>query len=231
MASKPHTDEVYNSKRVPKNPIKFNISLNEEQKEAKAVILESTICIIKGKAGSGKSLLAANVALDSLFKREVEKVIVTRPMVSAADEQEIGILPGNLDQKMSLYTAPVYDNMFRLSNKEKIESLVAEGKIEVIPMSMCRGRNFSDAIVIVDEAQNCTDRALEMILTRICNGTKVIICGDSAQIDLKKKADSGFEVLCKHSKDIPNFSVINLKANHRHPIVEYVIDMYSNLRS
>jgi phosphate starvation-inducible PhoH-like protein len=132
---------------------------------------------------------------------------------------------------MSLYTAPVYDNMFRLYNKEKIESLVAEGKIEVIPLSMCRGRNFSDVLLICDESQNCTDRALEMLLTRICNGSRVILCGDAAQIDLRNKKDSGFDFLCKHTKDIPGFKVITLKANHRHPIVEEVLKVYADMRN
>lgn len=231
MPSKPHTDQVYATKKVPKNPIKFHIQLNEEQKHAKAEIINSTIAILKGSAGSGKSLLAAQIALDSLFKKEIEKIIITRPMVVPGDELALGILPGSLDEKMSLYTAAVYDNMFRLYSKEKIESLVSEGKIEVIPISMCRGRNFSNTMVICDESQNCTDRALEMLLTRICHGSKVILCGDSAQIDLRNKKDSGFEFLCKNTKDVPGFKVITLKTNHRHPIVDEILKMYMEVRS
>ena len=231
MSSNRHTDQVFTEKKVPKGPIKFQIQLNEEQKEAKQTILDSTVTILKGAAGSGKSLLAAQVGLDLLFRKEVEKIIITRPMVTPNDELELGILPGGLNEKLSGYTAPVYDNMFRLYSKEKIEFLIAEGKIEVIPMSMLRGRNFTNCIVVGDEMQNCTDRALEMILTRICRGTKVILCGDSQQIDLKKKSDSGFEVLCKNSKDIPGFVTITLKTNHRHPIVEDILKMYSDIRS
>ncbi len=231
MSSSPHTDKVFKDKKIPRNPIKFQIQLNEEQKVAKQTILDNTVTILKGKAGSGKSLLAAQVGLDLLFRNEVERIIITRPMVAPSDEMELGILPGGLSDKMALFTAPVYDNMFRLYSKEKIESFILEGKIQVLPMSMLRGRNFTDCLVIGDEMQNCTDRALEMLLTRICNGTKVILCGDSSQIDLRKKSDSGFSAICNWSKDITGFAVVNLLINHRHPIVDDILKMYSDIRS
>ena len=213
-------------KKVIKGYIKFQIPLTEEQKQAKSIILNNVITILKGAAGSGKSTVAAQVALDSLFKRQVEKVIITRPMVVPSDEMELGILPGGINEKLSLYTAPVYDNMYRLYSKDKIEELVREGRIEVIPMSMLRGRNFSNTLLIGDEMQNCTDRALEMLLTRICNGTKVILCGDSAQIDLKDRKQSGFEYLCKHITNISGAAVVKFTSNHRHPIIEEVIKIY-----
>jgi phosphate starvation-inducible PhoH-like protein len=213
-------------KKVLKGEIKFQIPLTEEQKQAKLTILNNVITVLKGAAGSGKSTLAAQVGLDLLFKKEVEKIIITRPMVSSPDEMEVGILPGGINEKLSLYTAPVYDNMYRLYRREKIEELVREGKIEVIPMSMLRGRNFSNTLLIGDEMQNCTDRALEMLLTRICSGTKVILCGDSSQIDLKDRKHSGFEYLCKHLSLIKEAAVVKLTSNHRHPIIEEIIKIY-----
>lgn len=230
MSSAHHSAPVYKDKKVLKGPIKYNVQLNQEQKDAKQIILNSTITIIKGMAGSGKSLLAAQIGLDLLFRKEVEKIIITRPMVAPSDEMELGILPGGLSDKMALYTAPVFDNLYRVYNKEKIDNCISEGKIEVIPMSMLRGRNFTDCVIIGDEMQNCTDRALEMILTRICSGTKVILCGDASQIDLRKKTDSGFEWLSKNCKDIPGFSVVSLKTNHRHAIVEDILRMYTGIR-
>jgi PhoH-like ATPase len=116
--------------------------------------------------------------------------------------------------------------MYRLYSKEKIETLIRESKIEVIPMSMLRGRNFSNTLLIGDEMQNCTDRALEMLLTRICNGTKVILCGDSAQIDLKDRKQSGFDYLCKHLTMIEGAAVVKLSSNHRHPIIEEIMKIY-----
>jgi len=229
MASNHHNDQVYKSKKVPKNPIKFGIQLNEEQKDAKEAILNSTVSVIRGKAGSGKSLLAAQIALDMLFKKEVERIIIARPAVTAGEQ--IGFLPGTKEEKMAPFTAPVYDNMYRLYNKEKIESLVADGQIEIIPVGFLRGFNFTDCVVIVDEAQNCTEAQLELILGRLCIGAKIIICGDVSQIDLKNKKESGYDFICKHMKDIPGFSVTTLQTNHRHPIVESILAKFSEYRN
>jgi phosphate starvation-inducible PhoH-like protein len=225
----PEAQEVFKSKRKPKGPIKFNVQLNEEQKLAKEKILNNTVTILKGKAGSGKSLLAANVALDLLFSREIEKIIITRPTVVAG--QDIGFLPGDVNEKLAPFTAPVYENMHRLYNKEKIEKCIADGEIEIVPVSFMRGRNFTNCLVVIDEAQNLTDTQMELLLTRICHGSKMVFCGDGAQIDLKDRKQSGFDVVCKHMKDVPGFEVITLEKNHRHEIVEYILDIYKNLRA
>jgi len=229
MSSNHHKDPVFQQKRVPKNPIKFQLSLNDEQKVAKEKIINSDIAVIRGKAGSGKSLLAAQIALDMLFKKEVEKIIIARPAITAGEQ--IGFLPGTKDEKMAPFTAPVYDNMYRLTGKEKIEKLVMEGDTEIIPVGFLRGFNFSNCIVIIDEAQNCSENQLELIMGRLCIGSKIIICGDSAQIDLKSKKDSGFDFICKHMKDIPGFNIITLQTNHRHPIVEPMLAVFEQYRS
>ena len=221
--------DAFKAKRKPKNPIKFNIQLNEEQKIAKDTILSSTISAIKGKAGSGKSLLAANIALDLLFRKEVEKVIITRPTIGAGPD--IGFLPGDINEKLAPFTAPVYENMYRLYRKEAIEKCVEEGLIEIVPVNFMRGRNFTNCVVIADESQNLTDSQTELLLTRMCHGSRLIFCGDGAQIDLKDRKTSGFEFMCKHLVDVPGFSVIILKTNHRHEIVDPILDVYKNFRS
>jgi phosphate starvation-inducible PhoH-like protein len=225
----PQAQEVFKAKRKPKGPIKFSIQLNEEQKRAKEKILNNTVTVLKGKAGSGKSLLAANIALDLLFSKEIEKIIISRPTVVAG--QDIGFLPGDVNEKLAPFTAPVYENMHRLYNKEKIEKCIAEGEIEIVPVSFMRGRNFTNCLVVIDEAQNLTDTQTELLLTRICHGSKMIFCGDAAQIDLKDRKTSGFDVVCKHMKEVPGFEVITLEKNHRHEIVEHILDVYKNLRS
>lgn len=214
--------------RKLKNPIKFLVNLNEEQKQAKASILGSKITVLKGQAGSGKSMLAAQVALDLLFSKTVERVILTRPAVTSGEE--IGFLPGSKEDKLAPYTAAIYDNMYRLYNKEKIDKELTEGNIEVIPLAFMRGRNLSNCCVVVDEGQNITHRQMELLLGRICNGTKMIICGDSAQIDLKDKKTSGFNFICNNFKEVPGFEVISLKTNHRDPIVEDILNIYSEHR-
>jgi len=220
--------EGFKSKKKLKNDIKFNVSLNLEQKEAKQIILDSTITVLKGSAGSGKSMVAAQVALDLLFRKEAEKIILTRPAITSGEE--IGFLPGDKDAKLAPYTAAIYDNMYRLYRKEIIDKHLQEGNIEVIPLGFMRGRNLSNCVVVVDEAQNITDRQMELLLGRLCNGSKMILCGDIAQIDLKDKKMSGFDFTCRYLKDIPGFSVVTLKTNHRHPIVEPILQIYSNYR-
>lgn len=229
MSNFTNNPENYLPKTTKKSPVKFKIQLNEEQKESKAIALQNVITLFKGKAGSGKSLLAANIALDLLFRKAIEKIIITRPTVVAG--QDIGFLPGDMNEKLAPFTAPVYENMHRLYNKEKIEKCVKEGEIEILPVSFMRGRNFTDCLVIVDEAQNLTDTQMELILTRLCKGSRIILCGDRDQIDLKHKKDSGFTFIEKYMKDIEGFAVITLQTNHRHPIVDDILKVYETFRN
>ena len=217
------------SRKKIKGEIKFNINLNNEQKQAKQEIFNNTITVLRGSAGSGKSIVAAQVALDMLFKKEVEKIILTRPTVTSGED--IGYLPGTKEDKLAPFTSPIFDNMYRLYNKEKIDKEILEGKIEVIPLGFMRGKNLSDCITIVDEAQNITDKQMELLLGRLCNGSKMVLCGDVAQIDLKDRKQSGFDFICKHMININGFSVFTLKENHRHPIVEEILNIYNNYRS
>lgn len=225
MASNHHDDEIFKEKKKPKNPIKFKIQLNEEQKLAKQKILENTVTLLAGSAGSGKTLLACQIALEKLFMKEVEKVIITRPTVS---KEEIGFLPGDLREKMDPWVQPIYQNMYLLYNKVDIEKHIAEGNIEIVPVSFMRGRTFVNSIVIVDEAQNVTHEQMEMIVTRIGLNSKMIICGDDHQVDLKNKRDSGFKFLYTAAKKIKQLEAIKLTTNHRNPIVDDLLDLYTD---
>ena len=223
MASNHHSDEVFRKKRIPKNPIKFKLTLNEEQKIAKEEILNNTLTLLAGSAGSGKTLLACQIALDGLFCKQYNKIIITRPTVS---KEDIGFLPGDLREKMDPWVQPIYQNMYALYDKIKIEKYIESGQIEIVPVSFMRGRTFLDSLIIVDEAQNVTHEQMEMIVTRIGLRSKMIICGDDHQVDLKSKRDSGFRFLYSASRKIKNMSGITLKHNHRDPIVDGLIDLY-----
>jgi phosphate starvation-inducible PhoH-like protein len=210
--------------REKKNDIKYLISLNEEQKKAKTEILESVASAIYGAAGSGKSLLAAQIALDQLFLYE-KKIIIVRPAVTA--HEDIGFLKGSADEKMALFTQPTHQNMYKLYNKAKIDKEILEGNIIVIPVGYTRGYTFQDCTVIVEEAQNLTFSQTELLLGRIGkDNCRMIFCGDSAQIDLKNKKESGFDFICKHLVGIEKFCVIKLKQNHRHSIVEEILEVF-----
>ena len=127
---------------------------------------------------------------------------------------------------MDPWVQPIYQNMFALYDKVKIEKLIEEGKIEIVPVSFMRGRTFLDSCVIVDEAQNVTHEQMEMIVTRLGLRSKMMVCGDEQQIDLKKKADSGFKYLYKASRKVKNLEAITLKSNHRNEIVEDLREYY-----
>ena len=177
MSSNHHEDAVFKAKRRPKGPIRFQIQLNDEQKEAKALILENPITVLKGMAGSGKTLVATQVALDLLFRKEIKKVIITRPTVA---KEDIGFLPGDIREKMDPWLAPIYHNLFMLYSQEKVEKEIEAGNIEIVPFAFMRGRTFVDAFVIVDEAQNVTHTQMETILGRLGKESKMVICGDMA---------------------------------------------------
>jgi len=225
MSSNHHDDVIFQEKRKPKNPIKFKIELNQEQKEAKAKILQNTVTLLAGSAGSGKTLLACQIALEKLFMKEAEKIIITRPTVS---KEEIGFLPGDLREKMDPWVQPIYQNMYALYDKVKVEQLISNGQIEIVPVSFMRGRTFLDSVVIVDEAQNVTHEQMEMIVTRLGLRSRMIICGDDNQVDLKNKRDSGFRFLYTAAKKIKVLCAISLKTNHRNPIVEDLVSYYED---
>ena len=220
------TDEIAEEKSRNRGPIKFQLQLNEEQKAAKEVILANTVTVLSGAAGSGKTLLACQVALDLLFKKQVKQIVITRPTVS---KEEIGFLPGDLNQKMEPWMQPIYANFYQLYNKEKIDKIIKDGQVEIVPLAFMRGRTFLDSVVIVDEAQNCTNENMNMIISRLGLRSKMIICGDTSQVDLKTKGDSGFKFLQTIANKVKDMDSVVLKTNHRHPVVEDVLYHYEQL--
>lgn len=212
-----------NGKSLPK----FKIQLNEEQKEAKANILQVPITVLKGGAGSGKTLVACQVALDLLFRGEIDQIVITRPTVA---KEDIGFLPGDIREKMDPWLAPIYHNLFMLYDKERIEKEIENGRIEIVPFAFIRGRTFVKSAVIVDEAQNVTHTQMEAIIGRLGKESKMIICGDIAQIDLKDKRTTGFSFLTRIEEMVEGFRIITLKTNHRHEIVSPILEVYKTFR-
>jgi len=227
MTSNHHTDEVFKEKRKPKNPVRFGIVLNPEQKQAKAEILINTVIAIKGKAGSGKTSLSIQVALDLLFNKDIEKIIIARPFVTAGED--IGFLPGNVDEKLSYLTSPIYNIMHELIGKEKSEQLIQEGKVTVAPFGFLRGNTFTNCFILIDEAQNATMKQTELMIGRLGLGSKMVFCGDMSQCDLKTKKESGFDFFLK-LEEVSKVKVITLLSNHRHPIVEPVLSVFEKYK-
>ena len=209
-------------KAPPKGKIKFDLNLSEEQKIAKSNILEHPYNFLLGKAGSGKTLLAVQVALDMYFTRQVNKIIITRPTVSNEDN---GYLPGSLQEKMEPWLVPIRSNMRKVYNKPMIlEKMEKEENIELVSLSHFRGRTFDGAVCIVDEFQNLTKPQLGMVLGRLGKGSTMILTGDPQQIDLKFANDSAIHEVPK-LKDSKFVHTITLKDNHRHEALDEILKL------
>jgi phosphate starvation-inducible PhoH-like protein len=207
-------------KTPPRNDIKFSISLSEEQKHAKAKIIETPFNFILGKAGSGKTLLAVQIALDMFFKRQINKIIITRPTVSNEDN---GFLPGSLEEKMEPWLVPLRSNMRKVYNKPEIlEKMEKEENIELVSLAHFRGRTFDNAICIVDEFQNLTKQQLQMVLSRLGKDSIMILTGDRYQVDLKFNNDSAVHDVPKLTKS-KYVNEIILLDNHRHEALDEIL--------
>jgi phosphate starvation-inducible PhoH-like protein len=211
------------TKRVPKGEIKYKRPLSEEQKLHKTNMWNKTISLITGAAGSSKSFLACNIALDKFNKREVNRISFCRPTVATED---IGHLPGTLEEKYFQWCLPLIDNMYKMMGKEKIDKMIKEGDIIFRPLQFVAGVTFDNEVAIMDECQNATYDQTMRFLTRIGNNCNVILTGDSAQIDLKKKTDSGFSKLVKAIELIDDAYHAHMQGNYRNPVVKEVLKYY-----
>lgn len=211
-------------KKVGRN-VQFDIHLSEEQGLAKEQILKHAYSFVLGKAGTGKTQLGVAIALDKLFKKEVSKIVITRPTVSTEDN---GFLPGTLEEKLEPWLVPIKDTMrAAYSHPDHLKKLESEGVIEIVPLTYFRGRTLNNAVCIVDEFQNLSREQLIMALGRLGKDSMMIFCGDPNQIDLKNRATSAVHSidLLKQSKYV---CAVELKENHRHPAVEDVLNLLYN---
>jgi len=209
-------------KTPPKGNVRFSLSLSEEQKSAKTQILKHPYNFIVGKAGSGKTLLAVQVALDQFFKRQFNKIIITRPTISTEDN---GFLPGSEKEKMEPWLVPIRSNMRKVYNKPEIlEKMESTEQIELVSLAHFRGRTFDNAVVIVDEFQNLTRSQLAMAIGRLGKDSKIIFCGDSYQIDLKDKNWSAYHDMSKLANSEYVFKTV-LEDSHRHAAIDELLDL------
>ena len=179
-----------------------------------------------GVAGTGKSYLAVAMALDALFKKQVSRIILTRPAVEAGER--LGFLPGDLQEKVDPYLRPLYDALFDLVDAEKVTKMLEKRIIEIAPLAFMRGRTLSDAFIILDEAQNTTSEQMKMFLTRIGFGSKVVVTGDRTQIDLPRGQKSGIKEAEIVLKDIDaiEFVYFTEKDVVRHKLVQMIVRAY-----
>ena len=183
-----------------------------------------TFCI--GPAGTGKTFLAAVLAVKALLSDECDRIILTRPAVEAGEK--LGFLPGDLQQKVNPFLRPLYDALYEFIDAEKIPDLMERGKIEVAPLAYMRGRTLSNAFVIVDEAQNTTPAQLKMVLTRLGFGSKMVVTGDVTQTDLPTHQDSGLIIATRILKSVEAIAFCHFSQADvvRHPLVQKIVAAY-----
>lgn len=179
-----------------------------------------------GVAGTGKSFLAVAMAVDALFKKQVSRIILTRPAVEAGER--LGFLPGDLQDKVDPYLRPLYDALFDLVDSEKVTKMLEKRIIEIAPLAFMRGRTLSDAFIILDEAQNTTSEQMKMFLTRIGFGSKAVVTGDITQIDLPRGQKSGLKEAQRVLADIDmiEFVYFSEKDVVRHKLVQMIVKAY-----
>jgi phosphate starvation-inducible PhoH-like protein len=214
--------------------VKYSITNAKQLKYQSAINCKKTNIIIStGPAGTGKTLIACQEAIKLLKESDIDKIIITRPVVTA--EENLGYLPGTFQDKLYPYMIPIYDYFLEHYTKDSLANLINTEKLEIAPLAYMRGRTFKNAIIIADEMQNTTPLQMKMILTRIGENSKLIITGDLDQNDIK--VYNGLQNLLDlinikyplyHELVKDGIQYINLDKSciQRHPIIEKIIDLY-----
>lgn len=189
-------------------------------------VRENDLVFALGPAGTGKTYISVALAVKALKNKQVKKIIITRPAVEAGET--LGFLPGDLKEKLDPYLRPIYDALFDMVPSEKLKYYMENNVIEIAPLAYMRGRTLNNAFILLDEAQNTTPMQIKMFLTRMGPNSKVIITGDTSQIDLPKKQKSGLIESIGILKDVEGIGIIELSGKDvvRHKLVKEIISAY-----
>jgi len=222
--------EVQRAMRVNKRPIEIIPKSVNQEKYVIALLDDATdIVVVTGPAGTGKTYLAMLAAIKALRAGDCERIILTRPAVGVDDEKH-GFLPGDINQKMEPWTRPLIDVLREYYTAKEITHMLDEQIVEIAPLAFCRGRNFKNSYVVLDEGQNTTPNQLKMIMTRIGFNSKIVITGDIEQTD-RRTVDNGLlDLQTRLEKGgIPGLQLckFEVKDVQRHKIIEHVLRLYA----
>jgi phosphate starvation-inducible protein PhoH and related proteins len=189
---------------------------------------ERDLVFALGPAGTGKTYLAVAAAVSFMRQRRIERIILSRPAVEAGER--LGFLPGDLKEKVDPYLRPLYDALQDMLPEGKLQTRIEQGQIEIAPLAFMRGRTLSHSFVILDEAQNTTPSQMKMFLTRLGEGSRMVVTGDPTQIDLPSGAPSGLADAAGKLKGIPEVGLVTFDRSDvvRHPLVTKIVEAYEN---
>ena len=215
--------------------MKINVKCKtENQKKLVNSIKENEITIVSGLPGSGKTFLSCAEALKLIKTRPKYKRIVLVKSITPLKNEEIGHLPGNLEEKMAPIMESFTDNIRKLIGKTRMEKLIELGVIEIVPIAFARGRSIDNSIILIDEAQNISLDNIRTLMTRIGDNSKMVIMGDVKQKDIRNKKDSSLEVVLEKFRDIEGFGCVELRDPEdvvRNPIIKKVEDVFDSLEN
>lgn len=216
---------IYGNKGLVVKPKSAN------QRKLVEAAFKNDLVFALGPAGTGKTYIAVALAVRALKNREVKRIIITRPAVEAGEN--LGFLPGDLQEKLDPYLRPIYDALSDMVPSEKLKFYQETRVIEIAPLAYMRGRTLHDAFVLLDEAQNTTSEQIKMFLTRMGPNSKVIITGDQTQVDLPKRQKSGLNEALRILKDVKGIGFVHLSGKDviRHKLVKSIIEAYDKNES
>ena len=197
------------------------------QKSYVEALKDNTVTICIGPAGTGKTYLAVAAAVAAFHRKEIERIVMSRPAIEAGEER-LGFLPGDLQNKVDPYLRPLYDALDEILGRERVQRYMENRTIEIAPLAYMRGRTLNNSLIIIDESQNASLSTLKMALTRLGEGSRLVLTGDVTQIDLPRQSDSGLETCAQLLSGIDDIAVVRLSNRDvvRHKLVRDIVKAF-----